>query len=50
MLANCAKMFGNQSVLIEQMLMNLKEHMLEHFEYQQHIVLQTMKPFISKIN
>ena len=35
MLANLAKMFGNQSVLTEQMLTNMKDQLSEHFEYQQ---------------
>ena len=48
-LANCAKIFGPQTILIGQMLGQYCAVIKTHFMYQQQIINQTIKPFLPKV-
>ena len=47
--ANTAKMFSAQSILLDQGLNHQIALLKEHFEQQQHVINQTLKPFLPKI-
>ena len=48
--ANCAKLYGNQSILIETMLKPLNKLVREHFKYQQQLMAHSVRPFLPKID
>lgn len=47
--ANTAKMFGAQSVLLNEGLSHQGALLKEHFLQQQHVVNQTLRPYLPKI-
>ena len=47
--ANTAKMFSAQSILLDQGLNHQVALLKEHFDQQQHVVNQTLKPFLPRI-
>lgn len=47
--ANTAKMFSAQSVLLNEGLNHQSALLKEHFSQQQHVVSQTLKPYLPKI-
>lgn len=47
--ANCAKMFGTQSVLVDSMVKSTNELLNSHFRYQTQLISHSVKPYIPKI-